>query len=191
MGLLNVDGYYNSLLSFIDTAVDEGFIAPSARHIIVSAPTADELMCKLEVVHYSMQHDSSCFMWDKVIGPTNCIVCSISYGTGICARALWWGLQAKLGDGTVTRLYREAGCHPFDDRLCLIIQEPVCRHHELLGPILSLSILCQFLYDLLVLMCTLAIIISYSKNRYFLRMFLLSTTPNNCIYPKNPITQTQ
>lgn len=70
---MNVDGYYNSLLSFIDTAVDEGFIAPSARHIIVSAPTADELMCKLEVVHYSMQHDSSCFMWDKVIGPTNCI----------------------------------------------------------------------------------------------------------------------
>ncbi|XP_044474424.1 cytokinin riboside 5'-monophosphate phosphoribohydrolase LOG1-like isoform X2 [Mangifera indica] len=49
VGLLNVDGYYNSLLSFIDKAVDEGFIAPAARHIIVSAPTAYELMCKLEV----------------------------------------------------------------------------------------------------------------------------------------------
>ena len=49
MGLLNVDGYYNSLLSFIDKAVDEGFIAPAARHIIVSAHTAQELMCKLEV----------------------------------------------------------------------------------------------------------------------------------------------
>ncbi|CAK9148269.1 unnamed protein product [Ilex paraguariensis] len=48
VGLLNVDGYYNSLLSFIDKAVDEGFIAPSARHIIVSAPTAQELMSKLE-----------------------------------------------------------------------------------------------------------------------------------------------
>ena len=49
VGLLNVDGYYNSLLSFIDKAVDEGFITPSARHIIVSAPTAPELMSKLEV----------------------------------------------------------------------------------------------------------------------------------------------
>ncbi|KAF9620802.1 hypothetical protein IFM89_014739 [Coptis chinensis] len=48
VGLLNVDGYYNSLLSFIDQAVDEGFIPPAARHIIVSAPTAHELMCKLE-----------------------------------------------------------------------------------------------------------------------------------------------
>ncbi|KAL2468368.1 Cytokinin riboside 5'-monophosphate phosphoribohydrolase LOG1 [Forsythia ovata] len=48
VGLLNVDGYYNSLLSFIDKAVDEGFIAPSARHIIISAQTAFELMSKLE-----------------------------------------------------------------------------------------------------------------------------------------------
>ncbi|KAL6527443.1 Cytokinin riboside 5'-monophosphate phosphoribohydrolase log1 [Orobanche gracilis] len=48
VGLLNVDGYYNSLLSFIDKAVDEGFITPSARHIILSAPTAHELMSKLE-----------------------------------------------------------------------------------------------------------------------------------------------
>ncbi|GLT73166.1 hypothetical protein SLA2020_450420 [Shorea laevis] len=48
VGLLNVDGFYNSLLSFIDKAVDEGFIAPAARHIIVSAHTAHELMSKLE-----------------------------------------------------------------------------------------------------------------------------------------------
>jgi hypothetical protein len=49
VGLLNVDGYYNSLLSFIDKAVDEDFITPAARNIIVSAQTAHELMCKLEV----------------------------------------------------------------------------------------------------------------------------------------------
>lgn len=48
VGLLNVDGYYNSLLSFIDKAVDEGFITTGARNIIVSAPTAHELMSKLE-----------------------------------------------------------------------------------------------------------------------------------------------
>lgn len=49
IGLLNVDGYYNSLLSFIDKAVDEGFVAPDARRIIVSAQTAHELLSKLEV----------------------------------------------------------------------------------------------------------------------------------------------
>ncbi|CAI9270476.1 unnamed protein product [Lactuca saligna] len=48
VGLLNVDGYYNSLLSFIDKAVDEGFVSPAARGIIVSAQTAHELLSKLE-----------------------------------------------------------------------------------------------------------------------------------------------
>ncbi|PIN06620.1 hypothetical protein CDL12_20826 [Handroanthus impetiginosus] len=57
VGLLNVDGYYNSLLSFIDKAVDEGFITPSARHIIVSAQTAHELMSKLE--DYVPVHDEA------------------------------------------------------------------------------------------------------------------------------------
>ncbi|KAK9740433.1 hypothetical protein RND81_03G034900 [Saponaria officinalis] len=50
VGLLNVDGYYNCLLSFIDKAVDEGFISPTSRGIIVSAPKAKELFRKLEVV---------------------------------------------------------------------------------------------------------------------------------------------
>lgn len=53
MGLVNVDGYFNSLLSFIDKAVEEGFISPNARHIIVSAPTAKELVKKLEVICFN------------------------------------------------------------------------------------------------------------------------------------------
>lgn len=56
VGVLNVDGYYNSLLSFIDKAVDEGFINPTARHIIVSAPTARDLVKKLE--DYVPRHDA-------------------------------------------------------------------------------------------------------------------------------------
>ncbi|KZV52779.1 hypothetical protein F511_39717 [Dorcoceras hygrometricum] len=48
VGLLNVDGYYNSLLSFVDKAVEEGFVSPSARRIIVSAQTPKELVKKLE-----------------------------------------------------------------------------------------------------------------------------------------------
>ncbi|CAG7905770.1 unnamed protein product [Brassica rapa] len=56
VGLLNVDGYYSSLLSFIDKAVEEGFISPNARQIIISAPTAKELVKKLE--EYSPCHES-------------------------------------------------------------------------------------------------------------------------------------
>ncbi|KAG7569484.1 Cytokinin riboside 5'-monophosphate phosphoribohydrolase LOG [Arabidopsis thaliana x Arabidopsis arenosa] len=56
VGLLNVDGYYNSLLSFIDKAVEEGFISPNAREIILSAPTAKELVKKLE--EYAPCHES-------------------------------------------------------------------------------------------------------------------------------------
>ena len=47
-----MDGYYNSLLSFIDKAVDEGFVSPAARSIIVAAQTAHELISKLEVHIY-------------------------------------------------------------------------------------------------------------------------------------------
>ncbi|MQL85461.1 hypothetical protein Taro_017999 [Colocasia esculenta] len=49
VGLLNVDGYYDSLLALIDSAVDEGFIDPSQRHLFVSAANAKELVEKLEV----------------------------------------------------------------------------------------------------------------------------------------------
>lgn len=48
-----MDGYYNSLLSFVDKAVEEGFINPNARHIIVSAPTPKELVKKLEVIQFN------------------------------------------------------------------------------------------------------------------------------------------
>uniref|UniRef100_A0ACD5XUZ5 Uncharacterized protein n=1 Tax=Avena sativa TaxID=4498 RepID=A0ACD5XUZ5_AVESA len=48
VGLLNVEGYYDFLLAFIDKAVDDGFIRPAQRHIFVSAPHARELVHKLE-----------------------------------------------------------------------------------------------------------------------------------------------
>ncbi|OAY83912.1 putative cytokinin riboside 5'-monophosphate phosphoribohydrolase LOG4, partial [Ananas comosus] len=49
VGLLNVDGYYNSLLALFDKGVEEGFIEDSARHIVVIADNAEELMRKMEV----------------------------------------------------------------------------------------------------------------------------------------------
>ncbi|KAI4297826.1 hypothetical protein L6164_037691 [Bauhinia variegata] len=61
VGLLNVDGYYNFLLSFIDKAVDDGFIKPSQRNIIVSASNAKELVQKLEagLLEYVPVHDGA------------------------------------------------------------------------------------------------------------------------------------
>ncbi|XP_059651859.1 cytokinin riboside 5'-monophosphate phosphoribohydrolase LOG1-like [Cornus florida] len=55
VGLLNVDGYYNSLLALFDKGVDEGFIDDSARHIVVSADTAEELIKKME--EYAPVHE--------------------------------------------------------------------------------------------------------------------------------------
>ncbi|KAM3686127.1 hypothetical protein ACB098_11G177100 [Castanea mollissima] len=48
VGLLNVDGYYNSLVALFDKGVEEGFIEDSARHIVIIANTADELIKKME-----------------------------------------------------------------------------------------------------------------------------------------------
>lgn len=56
VGLLNVDGYYDSLLALFDNGVKEGFIKPGARDIVLSAPTAKELLAKLEQHTPSHEH---------------------------------------------------------------------------------------------------------------------------------------
>lgn len=48
VGLLNVDGFYDTLLTFFDKQLEEEFFDNSARSIVVSAPTASELLDKLE-----------------------------------------------------------------------------------------------------------------------------------------------
>ncbi|MEP7341078.1 MAG: TIGR00730 family Rossman fold protein [Acidobacteriota bacterium] len=47
IGVLNTAGYYDPLLSMIDHAVEEGFILPRYRNLIVVAPEVDELIEKL------------------------------------------------------------------------------------------------------------------------------------------------
>ncbi|XP_047327483.1 cytokinin riboside 5'-monophosphate phosphoribohydrolase LOG8-like [Impatiens glandulifera] len=55
VGLLNVDGYYNNLLALFDNGVQEGFINRGARHIVLSAPTAKELLIIME--QFAPLHD--------------------------------------------------------------------------------------------------------------------------------------
>ncbi|KAL9296766.1 hypothetical protein ACSQ67_022662 [Phaseolus vulgaris] len=83
VGLLNVDGYYNSLLSFIDKAVEEGFISPKARHIIVSSPSSKELVKKME--EYFPQHErvASKLSWEteQIEYSSSCEMSSVNYRT--------------------------------------------------------------------------------------------------------------
>ncbi|XP_024994468.1 cytokinin riboside 5'-monophosphate phosphoribohydrolase LOG8 [Cynara cardunculus var. scolymus] len=55
VGFLNVDGYYNNLLALFDNGVEEGFINPGARHIVLSASNAVDLLTKME--QYTPAHD--------------------------------------------------------------------------------------------------------------------------------------
>ncbi|CAA0807715.1 Cytokinin riboside 5-monophosphate phosphoribohydrolase LOG5 [Striga hermonthica] len=67
VGLLNVDGYYNFFLTFIDKAVDDGFIKPSERHIFVSAPNPKELVQKLEDYVPVQDEVAAKLNWDSEI----------------------------------------------------------------------------------------------------------------------------
>lgn len=61
VGLLNVGGYYDSLLTLFDNMHTQGFLKFNARTLVVSAPTPAELLDKLEVsVDQDLSHPSRC-----------------------------------------------------------------------------------------------------------------------------------
>ena len=47
VGLLNVEGYYDDLLRFLDHSMSEGFFHPAHRARLVSAPTPEDLLARL------------------------------------------------------------------------------------------------------------------------------------------------
>jgi len=48
IGLLNINGFYDNLLSFIDQVVEHKFLTSSAQQIIISAVTAEQLIDQLQ-----------------------------------------------------------------------------------------------------------------------------------------------
>jgi uncharacterized protein (TIGR00730 family) len=48
IGLLNVNGFYNTLLSFLDHVVEQQFLTFSARQILIFAATAEQLIDELQ-----------------------------------------------------------------------------------------------------------------------------------------------
>lgn len=52
IGLLNVNGFYDSLLTFLDKAMEMKFMSLAARKILVSASTIEELLDKLQTFEH-------------------------------------------------------------------------------------------------------------------------------------------
>ena len=52
IGLLNVNNFFDGLLSFLDHAVEQKFIPHLARRLLICASTVDELIDKLQVFVY-------------------------------------------------------------------------------------------------------------------------------------------
>jgi hypothetical protein len=48
IGLLNVNSFYDNLLSFLDQAVEQKFLTSLARQIIISAATTEQLIDQLQ-----------------------------------------------------------------------------------------------------------------------------------------------
>ena len=48
IGVLNVNGFYDGLLSFLDHAVEQNFMTHEARQIFISSSTASELIDRLQ-----------------------------------------------------------------------------------------------------------------------------------------------
>ncbi|VFQ86110.1 unnamed protein product [Cuscuta campestris] len=51
IGLLNIDGYFNNLIKFLDDAVRQNFMALNKRKLFISSFFVDELLNKLEFVN--------------------------------------------------------------------------------------------------------------------------------------------
>jgi len=47
IGLLDVEGYFDSLVSFVDRAVEDGFVRPAYRGLFVRSDTVDGLLAAL------------------------------------------------------------------------------------------------------------------------------------------------
>lgn len=55
IGLLNINGFYDHLLSYLDKTVEEGFLHPENRSLLIVADNVLELLAKMEGFHHSKQ----------------------------------------------------------------------------------------------------------------------------------------
>ncbi|MBC2863371.1 LOG family protein [Klebsiella pneumoniae] len=55
IGLLNTNNFFDELLCFLDKVVDRGFLSQSTRRILIFAPTAVDLIDKLQAFVYKLE----------------------------------------------------------------------------------------------------------------------------------------
>lgn len=48
IGILNVNGFYDGLLAFIQTLVDKGFVKPSHQDMVLTAPDIEDLLHRMK-----------------------------------------------------------------------------------------------------------------------------------------------
>lgn len=65
LGLLNVKGFYDGLLKFLDYAVEENITTESERQIFVTASTAEELIDKMQIIHPESDTATSKLEWER------------------------------------------------------------------------------------------------------------------------------
>ena len=65
LGLLNVNGFYDGLLSFLNHAIEQGFMTQANRRILVLTSSADELIDQLQNVVPEVDPLMSQLVWDS------------------------------------------------------------------------------------------------------------------------------
>ncbi|XVF78165.1 hypothetical protein PTKIN_Ptkin14bG0107600 [Pterospermum kingtungense] len=63
IGVLNINGFFNDLLSFVDHVVEQKFITQRARKILISTTTANELVDKLQAFRFKPDPALSKLKW--------------------------------------------------------------------------------------------------------------------------------
>jgi uncharacterized protein (TIGR00730 family) len=66
IGLLNVNGFYDNLLSFLDQAMKQEFLTSSARQIIISAATTEQLIDQLPSIIPVLDPSMSRINWSTM-----------------------------------------------------------------------------------------------------------------------------
>jgi len=66
IGLLNVNGFYNNLLPFLDQAAEQEFLTSSTRQIIISATTAEQLIDQLQYFIHVLDPSMSLINWSTM-----------------------------------------------------------------------------------------------------------------------------
>jgi hypothetical protein len=65
-GLLNVNGFYDNLLSFLDQVVEHKYLTYSAQQIIISTSTAEQLIDNLQSFIHVIDPSMSRINWSTM-----------------------------------------------------------------------------------------------------------------------------